>query len=93
MAHEAMDQEMRDGERKECETVGPQGSESVKVTRNVLREHHEATEHVAHAEWCTHCVTGRHRKERTEHTVPATTLDHCFPEGVHQARTANTGAP
>ena len=35
MAHEAMDQEMRDGERKECEIVGLQGSEPVAVMRNV----------------------------------------------------------
>ena len=34
MAHEAMDQEMRDGERKECEIVGHQENEAVQVMRS-----------------------------------------------------------
>ena len=82
-------------DRKECEIVGPQGSEPVKVLHNERelswkeQAHHLATGHAAHAEWCKHCVSGRgqsglhrhHRRERTERTVPAIILDYCFPKG------------
>ena len=57
------------------------------------REHREATGHVAHAEWCKHCVSGRgqsghhrhHRREITENAVSAMGWDHCFLEGCASA--------
>ena len=76
-AHAAMNQQVRDEKKKGREPVGPQKSEPMKTAQDGRepsrkdREHHEATGHVVHAEWCKRCVCGRgqsghHRHNRGE---------------------------
>ena len=53
------------------------------------REHREVIGHVACAEWCQVCVSGRDRSghhrhrqsQRSETVVPMISVDSCFPEG------------
>ena len=95
-AHAAMNQQVRDEKKKGREPVGPQKSEPMRTAQDGRepswkdREHHEATGHVVHAEWCRRCVcvdavravitsTTEERTMKTQY--PAMGQDSCFREG------------